>query len=500
MAETGEATITGHLWQGPRIVPTEARLGQVVGGIKGLGDGSLSDGGKNGGRSSFRQRKLNRLSGGAKRKHDPFEEPLPIMYRMTPAESYERLALPYDAKAAMWRDYTPESPVIATFTLRPKAPGLFDTVPLSRCPLEPLVSVTRTFEPKVRRQRELMQRDLTVRVARKHLGYCIHREIKEPLPEELVAINAKIQAVFPERSLTAAEVKCWCYPERALTGEVHRYYTDALAAYQRNSNDVIDLLAPEIGRFANLSPERMEQLRLLARAVRNCPFDERDGILQELPGLQALKAIWPTDVETAESITVTKGDKSIKLSALASSIYQCNFTQLKAVCKLLSKQSEVGRRIKQPLSAPRPQLNEEPRRKRPKEDMPMVLQSTVAMLGAQSLGRDTNSLDATVRCSCHPYFGASLLALLFRALYHASVFAASERVYECNRLFCMSERNCLLQYEHSVWTTYIVWPKWLEVAYFPRPHEKRLSELRSNLSLMASCPLLRLSLLRTTLF
>ena len=78
--------------------------------------------------------------------------------------------------------------------------------------------------------------------------------------------------------------------------------------------------------------------------------EERDGELQELVDLPSLKPIWPTDVESSESITATKGDKSIKLSPLASNIYQANFTQLKAVCKLLSKQSEVGRRIKQPLS------------------------------------------------------------------------------------------------------------------------------------------------------
>lgn len=410
MAEPGEAT---------QLVG--GSLGGGLGGIKAIGDsGSMSDGSRAAGRSSFRQRKVNRLSGGAKRKYDPFDEPLPIMYRMTPLQTYERLSLPQDAPASTWRDYTPESQVIATFTLRPKPPGIFDAVPISRCPFEPLVPATRSSEPKVRRQRELMQRDLIVRVARKHLGYCIGREIKEPAPEELAVINAKIQAVFPDRSLTAAEVKCWCYHERALTGEVHKFYTDALAAYQRNSNDVIDLLAPEVGRFANLPPERMEQLRLLSRAVRNGPFEERDGILQELLGLQQIKTIWPTDVETAESITVLKGDKSIKLSPLASSIHQCNFTQLKAVGKLLSKQSEVGRRIKQPLILPRPSLVDEPKRKKLKEDMPMGLTegwrsqvAATAMLGVQSIpmGRDAASIDATVR-SCLP---SLLLSALLRS-------------------------------------------------------------------------------------
>jgi hypothetical protein len=44
-------------------------------------------------------------------------------------------------------------------------------------------------------------------------------------------------------------------PDRVLTGETHKFYTDALAAYQRNSNDVIDLLSPEHGRFSNCNPE-----------------------------------------------------------------------------------------------------------------------------------------------------------------------------------------------------------------------------------------------------
>ena len=35
---------------------------------------------------------------------------------------------------------------------------------------------------------------------------------------------------------------------------------------------------------------------------------------------------------------VSAGDKSIKLTPLASSLYQMKFTQLKAICKLLSKQ------------------------------------------------------------------------------------------------------------------------------------------------------------------
>jgi hypothetical protein len=44
-------------------------------------------------------------------------------------------------------------------------------------------------------------------------------------------------------------------PDRVLTGETQKFYTDALAAYQRNSNDVIDLLSPEHGRFSNCNPE-----------------------------------------------------------------------------------------------------------------------------------------------------------------------------------------------------------------------------------------------------
>lgn len=364
-----------------------------VGGLKGIGEG-VADPGK--GRSSFRQRKLNRLSGGAKRKYEPFEEPLPIGYRVTAANTYERLQLPQDAPAASWRDYHAESQVIATFQNRPKPPGLFDTVPISRAPHELLVPATRNPEPKVRRQRDLMLRDLTVRIARKYLGYCIGREIREPGPEDLAQINAKIQIVFPERSLSAAEVKCWCYHERPLTGDTQKYYTDALAAYQRNSNDVIDLLTPEHGRFANLSPERMAQLKLLARSVRSGPYEERDGQLHELADLQMLKSIWPTDVETSESITVTKGDKSVKLSPLASSIYQANFTQLKQVCKLLSKQSEVGRRIKQPLSAPRTPI-EEPKRKKPKDDIPMPLAPAPQLsLPPQ---RDSLAMDASVRCA-----------------------------------------------------------------------------------------------------
>ena len=236
------------------VVGDAGALGPVVGGVKalvGVGDGSGADG--KGARSSFRQRKLNRLSGGAKRKYDPFEEPLPIMFRMTPQHTYEKLQLPQDSLAANWRAYDEDATVIATFTQRPKPPGLFDTVPISRGPHEPLVPSTRSGEPKVRRQRELMLRDLTVRIARKWLGYCIGREIKEPSPEELEQINAKIRMILPDRALTAAEVKCWCYHERPLVADVHKYYTDALAAYQRNSNDVIDLLQPEGGRFATLA-------------------------------------------------------------------------------------------------------------------------------------------------------------------------------------------------------------------------------------------------------
>ena len=361
----------------PPAAVESTRLSPVpVGGVKGAGLGEgAPDGGKGGGgRGSFKQRKLNRLSGGAKRKYDPFEEPLPIAFRIGVSgisTVYERMQLPADALASMWRDYHPDTPIVATFANRPKPPGLFDTVPISRCPHEPLVPATRSSEPKVRRQRELMLRDLMVRIARKHLGYCIGREIKEPGPEELVQMNAKIQAVLPDHSLTAAEAKCWCYHERPLFGHTQKYYTDALAAYQRNSNDVIDLLLPEQGRFANLSPERMAQVKLLSRAVRMGPFEERDGELVELVELQSVKCIWQVDGEASESITITKGDKSIKLSPLASNIYQANFTQLKSVCKHLSKQSEVGRRIKQPLSAPNGMPRtpiEEPKRKKLKED------------------------------------------------------------------------------------------------------------------------------------
>jgi len=70
-------------------------------------------------------------------------------------------------------------------------------------------------------------RDLMVRIARKHLGYCIGLEIKEPIPEELAQMNAKIQIVL--QTLTAAEAKCWCYHERPLFGHTQKYYTDALA-------------------------------------------------------------------------------------------------------------------------------------------------------------------------------------------------------------------------------------------------------------------------------
>lgn len=348
--------------------PPPGLVAPVVGGVKALDDGSASPDGKGGlGRSSFRQRKLNRLSGGAKRKYDPFEEPLPISYRATAdGRAFEKLALPPDALASSWRDYNAESTVSSTHNTRPKPPGLFDTVPVSRRPDDLLVANTRSTQPKVVRQRELMQRDLTVRIARKHLGYCVGREIKEPSPEELSQINAKIQTVFPERMLTAAEVKCWCYHERPLTGDTQKYYTDAIAAYLRNSNDVLDLLLPEQGRFANLSPERMTQLKLLSRAIRFEPFEERDGILQELPDLQMLKSVWPTDTENSESITIAQDDKTIKLTPLASSIYQVNFTQLKMLCKSLSRSSEIGRRIKQPMSLPRPSL-EDHKRKRVKE-------------------------------------------------------------------------------------------------------------------------------------
>lgn len=356
------------------VEPPQAGLVVPVGGVKALGDGSASPDGKGGlGRSSFRQRKLNRLSGGAKRKYDPFEEPLPIMYRASADNrTFEKLSLPADALASSWRDYHADSPVSSTHTDRPKPPGLFDTVPISRNPHDLLVANTRSSEPKARRQRELMQRDLTVRIARKHLGYCVGREIKEPSPEELSQINAKIQAVFPERMLSAAEVKCWCYHERPLIGDTQKYYTDAIAAYSRNSNDVIDLLMPEQGRFSNLSPERMAQLKLLSRAIRFDPFEDRDGMLQELPDLQMLKSLWPIDVETSESITVARGDKTVKLSPLASSIYQVNFTQLKMVCKNLSRGSEVGRRIKQPCAIPRP-APEDPKRKKFKEEMSAAL-------------------------------------------------------------------------------------------------------------------------------
>ena len=43
-------------------------------------------------------------------------------------------------------------------------------------------------------------RDRAVRIARKQLNHCIGREIKEPSPDELAQINAKIQAVLPERA------------------------------------------------------------------------------------------------------------------------------------------------------------------------------------------------------------------------------------------------------------------------------------------------------------
>lgn len=303
----------------------------VGGGIKVLGDGSASPDGKGGhggpGRGSFRQRKLNRLSGGAKRKYDPFEEPLPIMYRVSAdSRSFEKMVLPTDALAASWRDYHENSPVSATYAARPKPPGLFDTVPISRNPDELLVANTRSALPKARRQRELFVRDLTVRIARRHLGYCIGREIREPLQEELDQINGKIRQIFPDRSMTAAEVKCWCYHERPLTGEVHKYYTDALAAYMRNSNDVIDLLLVDQGRFANLPADRMAQIKVLSRAIRFEPVEERDGMLYEIPDLLTLKGLWPTDTDTAESITLTKNDKTIKLTPLASSVYQVNFT------------------------------------------------------------------------------------------------------------------------------------------------------------------------------
>jgi len=196
-----------------------AGMGPVTG-VKSVAYGSGSDSGKNNGqRTSFRQRKLNRLSGGAKRKYEPFDEPLPIGYRLGPNNTYERLQLPPDTLASMWRDYHPDSVVVATYQSRPKPPGLFDTVPSSRSPNELLIPTARSTESKIKRQRDLFQRDLTVRVARKHLGYCVGREICEPSPEELAQINIKIQLIFPERSLTGAEVKCWCYHERPLIGE-----------------------------------------------------------------------------------------------------------------------------------------------------------------------------------------------------------------------------------------------------------------------------------------
>ena len=136
--------------------PPPGLVAPVVGGVKALDDGSASPDGKGGlGRSSFRQRKLNRLSGGAKRKYDPFEEPLPISYRATAdGRAFEKLALPPDALASSWRDYNAESTVSSTHNTRPKPPGLFDTVPVSRSPHDLLVANTRSTQPKVVRQRD----------------------------------------------------------------------------------------------------------------------------------------------------------------------------------------------------------------------------------------------------------------------------------------------------------------------------------------------------------
>ena len=44
------------------------------------------------------------------------------------------------------------------------------------------------------------------------------------------------------------------------------------------------------------------------------------------------------DTGSHTTMYVSAGDKSIKLTPLASSVYQIKFTQLKAICKLLSKQ------------------------------------------------------------------------------------------------------------------------------------------------------------------
>jgi len=59
---------------------------------------------------------------------------------------------------------------------------------------------------------EQQLRGLAVRIARRSLGFTFGQDIAEPAPEQMTALNAKIQEVMPGApQMTAAQAKCWLF-------------------------------------------------------------------------------------------------------------------------------------------------------------------------------------------------------------------------------------------------------------------------------------------------
>jgi len=147
----------------------------------------------------------------------------------------------YDyAPGALWADWREKTRKTGTTLVHPGAPNLFGTGaakmphkdPASKIVADPPtkeeVAEKKAFQKKLgehsakhasllkvseKRSSELL--GMCVRIARAHLNYTLGMAIEEPSPEQLEAINNRIQQLMPGApAMTAAEVKCWCYHEK----------------------------------------------------------------------------------------------------------------------------------------------------------------------------------------------------------------------------------------------------------------------------------------------
>jgi hypothetical protein len=192
-------------------------------------------------------------------------------YRLEePSNAFRELKYGPGVQAKHWRD---QDKMVSTSTLldpsqgddqerarvlKKLKPDLFGTgVAQSLAPLDSYLTAKEGEEEAfgeqpLRPPHKQLELQVIVRLARRSLNYCTGLPFDGLNDDHVANLNAAVSAFFngvshatTPKKLTKEEVICWVFHELPLTGHTCNSYPDAMASYQRNTRDVLDMLSSE---------------------------------------------------------------------------------------------------------------------------------------------------------------------------------------------------------------------------------------------------------------